>query len=175
MWNNYKMIKNFFARFTWNNIQGGKTMKFYSYEYLQSKIAQNNIVGIVIVGILLLVLLFSLIKYYKNRQDKKYRELSIILVLGTVLAITIGITNYKDKSVSSNQYRSSVQFIEKIAEHLNIEKTRIYINSEASIENSFVKIDDTYYRVISSGKKDDYLLEKIDLVDPVVEKVEVNK
>lgn len=150
-------------------------MKFYSYEYLQSKIAQNNIVGIVIVGILLLVLLFSLIKYYKNRQDKKYRELSIILVLGTVLAITIGITNYKDKSISSNQYRSSVQFIEKIAEHLNIEKTRIYINSEASIENSFVKIDDTYYRVISSGKKDDYLLEKIDLVDPVVEKVEVKR
>ena len=150
-------------------------MKFYSYEYLQRKIEQNNLVGIVIVGLLILVLLFSLIKYYKNRQDKKYRELSIILVLGTVLAITIGITNYKDKSVSSNQYRSSVQFIEKIAEHLNIEKTRIYINSEASIENSFVKIDDTYYRVISSGKKDDYLLEKIDLVDPVVEKVEVNK
>ena len=150
-------------------------MKFYSYEYLQSKIAQNNIVGIAIVGILLSVLLFTLIKYYKNRQDTKYRELSIILVLGIVLAITIGITNYKDKSVSSNQYRSSVQFIEKIAEHLNVEKTRIYINSEASIENSFVKIDDTYYRVISSGKKDDYLLEKIELVDPVVEKVEVNK
>ena len=41
---------------------GGKTMKFYSYEYLQSKIAQNNIVGIAIVGILLSVLLFTLIK-----------------------------------------------------------------------------------------------------------------
>ena len=150
-------------------------MKFYSYEYLQSKIAQNNVVGIVVTGMLLLVLLFSLFKYYKNRQDIKYRELSIILVLGTVLAITTGITNYKDKSVSSNQYRNSVQFIEKIAKHLNVEKTRIYINSEASIENSFVKIDNTYYRVISSGKKDDYLLEKIELVDPVVEKVEVNK
>ena len=150
-------------------------MKFYSYEYLQSKIAQNNIVGIVIVGILLLVLLFSLAKYYKNRQDTKYRELSIILVLGTILAATIGIGNYQDKSISSTQYRSSVKFIEKIADHLNVEKTRIYINSEASIENSFVKIDDTYYRVISSGKKDDYLLEKIDLIDPVVEKVEVKK
>ena len=150
-------------------------MKFYSYEYLQSKIAQNNIVGIVIVGVLLLVLLFSIAKYYKNKQDTKYRELSIILVLGTILAVTIGIGNYQDKSISSNQYRSSVQFIEKIADHLNVEKTRIYINSEVSIENSFVKIDDSYYRVISSGKKDDYLLEKIDLIDPVVEKVEVNK
>ena len=150
-------------------------MKFYSYEYLQSKIEQNNIVGIVIVGALLLVLLFSIAKYYKNKQDTKYRELSIILVLGTILAVTIGIGNYQDKSISSNQYRSSVQFIEKIADHLNVEKTRIYINSEVSIENSFVKIDDSYYRVISSGKKDDYLLEKIDLIDPVVEKVEVNK
>ena len=150
-------------------------MKFYSYEYLQSKIEQNNLVGLVIVVILLLVLFFSLVKYYKNKQDTKYRELSIILVLGTILATTIGIGNYKDKSVSSNQYRSSVQFIEKIAKHLNVEKTRIYINSEASIENSFVKIDNTYYRVISSGKKDDYLLEKIELIDPVVEKVEVNK
>ena len=150
-------------------------MKFYSYEYLQSKIEQNNIVGIVIVGVLLLVLLFSMAKYYKNKQDTKYRELSIILVLGTILAVTIGIGNYQDKSISSNQYRSSVQFIEKIANHLNVEKTRIYINSEVSIENSFVKIDDSYYRVISSGKKDDYLLEKIDLIDPVVEKVEVNK
>lgn len=150
-------------------------MKFYSYEYLQSKIEQNNIVGIVIVGVLLLVLLFSIAKYYKNKQDTKYRELSIILVLGTILAVTIGIGNYQDKSISSNQYRSSVQFIEKIADHLNVEKTRIYINSEVSIENSFVKIDDSYYRVISSGKKDDYLLEKIDLIDPVVEKMEVNK
>ena len=150
-------------------------MKFYSYEYLQSKIEQNNIVGIVIVGVLLLVLLFSIAKYYKNKQDTKYRELSIILVLGTMLAVTIGIGNYQDKSISSNQYRSSVQFIEKIADHLNVEKTRIYINSEVSIENSFVKIDDSYYRVISSGKKDDYLLEKIDLIGPVVEKVEVNK
>ena len=150
-------------------------MKFYSYEYLQSKIEQNNIVGIVIVGVLLLVLFFSIAKYYKNKQDTKYRELSIILVLGTILAATIGIGNYQDKSISSNQYRSSAQFIEKIANHLNVEKTRIYINSEISIENSFVKIDDSYYRVISSGKKDDYLLEKIDLIDPVVEKVEVNK
>jgi len=58
---------------------------------------------------------------------------------------------------------------------LNIDKTHIYINSEASIENSFVKVDNTYYRVISSGKKDEYLLEKIELVDPVIEKVEVNK
>ena len=150
-------------------------MKFYSYDYLQSKLQQNNLISYIIIAVLIVILCITLIKYYKNRQDTKYRELSIILVLSTLLAVGISINEYKSNAVSSNQYKSSIHFIEKISTDLNIDKTHIYINSEASIENSFVKVDNTYYRVISSGKKDEYLLEKIELVDPVIEKVEVNK
>ena len=150
-------------------------MKFYSYDYLQSKLQQNNLLSYIIIGVLIVILCITLIKYYKNRQDTKYRELSIILVLSTLLAVGISINEYKSNAVSSNQYKSSIHFIEKISNDLNIDKTHIYINNEASIENSFIKVDNTYYRVISSGKKDEYLLEKIELVDPVIEKVEVNK
>lgn len=150
-------------------------MKFYSYDYLQSKLQQNNLLSYIIIAVLIVILCITLIKYYKNRQDTKYRELSIILVLSTLLAVGISINEYKSNAVSSNQYKNSIHFIEKISNDLNIDKTHIYINSEASIENSFVKVDNTYYRVISSGKKDEYLLEKIELVDPVIEKVEVNK
>ena len=150
-------------------------MKFYSYDYLQSKLQQNNLISYIIIAVLIVILCITLIKYYKNRQDTKYRELSIILVLSTLLAVGISINEYKSNVVSSNQYKSSIHFIGKISNDLNIDKTHIYINSEASIENSFVKVDNAYYRVISSGKKDEYLLEKIELVDPVIEKVEVNK
>ena len=150
-------------------------MKFYSYDYLQSKLQQNNLICYIIIAVLIVILCITLIKYYKNRQDRKYRELSIILVLSTLLAVGVSINEYKSNAVSSNQYKSSIHFIEKISNDLNIDKTHIYINSEASIENSFVKVDNTYYRVISSGKKDEYLLEKIELIDPVIEKVEVNK
>lgn len=150
-------------------------MKFYSYDYLQSKLQQNNLLSYIIIAVLIVILCITLIKYYKNRQDTKYRELSIILVLSTLLAVGISINEYKSNAVSSNQYKSSIHFIEKISNDLNIDKTHIYINNEASIENSFIKVDNTYYRVISSGKKDEYLLEKIELVDPVIEKVEVNK
>lgn len=150
-------------------------MKFYSYDYLQSKLQQNNLLSYIIITVLIVILFITLIKYYKNRQDTKYRELSIILVLSTLLAVGVSINEYKSNAVSSNQYKSSIHFIEKISNDLNIDNTHIYINSEASIENSFVKVDNTYYRVISSGKKDEYLLEKIELVDPVIEKVEVNK
>ena len=150
-------------------------MKFYSYDYLQSKLQQNNLISYIIIAVLIVILCITLIKYYKNRQDTKYRELSIILVLSTLLAVGVSINEYKSNAVSSNQYKSSIHFIGKISNDLNIDKTHIYINSEASIENSFVKVDNTYYRVISSGKKDEYLLEKIELIDPVIEKVEVNK
>lgn len=150
-------------------------MKFYSYDYLQSKLQQNNLLSYIIIGVLIVILCITLIKYYKNRQDTKYRELSIILVLSTLLVVGVSVNEYKSNAVSSNQYKSSIHFIEKISNDLNIDKKHIYINSEASIENSFVKVDNTYYRVISSGKKDEYLLEKIELVDPVIEKVEVNK
>ena len=150
-------------------------MKFYSYDYLQSKLQQNNLISYIIIAVLVVILCITLIKYYKNRQDTKYRELSIILVLSTLLAVGVSVNEYKSNAVSSNQYKSSIHFIEKISNDLNIDKIHIYINSEASIENSFVKVDNTYYRVISSGKKDEYLLEKIELVDPVIEKVEVNK
>lgn len=150
-------------------------MKFYSYDYLQSKLQQNNLLSYIIIAVLIVILCITLIKYYKNRQDTKYRELSIILVLSTLLVVGVSVNEYKSNAVSSNQYKSSIHFIEKISNDLNIDKTHIYINSEASIENSFVKVDNTYYRVISSGKKDEYLLEKIELVDPVIEKVEVNK
>ena len=150
-------------------------MKFYSYDYLQSKLQQNNLISYIIIAVLIVILCITLIKYYKNRQDTKYRELSIILVLSTLLAVGVSVNEYKSNAVSSNQYKSSIHFIEKISNDLNIDKTHIYINSEASIENSFVKVDNTYYRVISSGKKDEYLLEKIELIDPVIEKVEVNK
>ena len=150
-------------------------MKFYSYEYLLNKIDQSNTITYVIGGFLLLIIIVSLFKYYKNRQDSKYRELAIIMVVGIFLLIGIQISDYQSNSISANQYKSSVKFIEGVSEKLNIDKTHIYINSEASIENSFLKIDDNYYRVISSENKDDYLLEKIELVEPIVEKVEVKK
>ena len=150
-------------------------MKFYSYEYLLNKIDQSNTITYVTGGFLLLVIIVSLFKYYKNRQDSKNRELAIITILGSFLLIGIQVSDYQSNSISANQYKSSIEFIEGVSEKLNIDKKHIYINSEASIENSFLKIDDNYYRVISNGKKGDYLLEKIELVEPIVEKVEVKR
>ena len=76
-------------------------MKFYSYDYLQSKLQQNNLISYIIIAVLIVILCITLIKYYKNRQDTKYRELSIILVLSTLLVVGVSVNEYKSNAVSS--------------------------------------------------------------------------
>ena len=49
---------------------------------LLNKIDQSNTITYIIGGCLLLIIIGSLFKYYKNRQDSKYRELAIIMVVG---------------------------------------------------------------------------------------------
>ena len=127
-------------------------MKFYSYEYLLNKIDKSNTITYVIGGFLLLIIIVSLFKYYKNRQDSNYRELAIIMILGIFLLIGIQVSDYQSNSISANQYKSSIEFIEGVSEKLNIDKKHIYINRKITT-NTFLKINDDYYRVISSGKK----------------------
>ena len=149
-------------------------MRFYSYEYMLSKVAATNKIQLILGAILIVILAISLWKYYKNKQDSKYRELAIIMVMGIFLIIGVEISQYQSTTITSDQYKQSVKFIEDVSKHLNIEKNKIYINSEAAIDGAIVKVEENYYRVLSSSIKGEYLLEKINLVEPNIEKVEVN-
>lgn len=71
--------------------------------------------------------------------------------------------------------KSEVTLLKNISEYFNITKEEIFINSESKIEGAIIKVKDDYYRVINSGKKDDYILEKMTLIEPKIELVEVNK
>lgn len=83
--------------------------------------------------------------------------------------------SYTKTKISTNQYKSEVTLLKNISEYFNITKEEIFINSESKIEGAIIKVKDDYYRVINSGKKDDYILEKMTLIEPKIELVEVNK
>lgn len=70
-----------------------------------------------------------------------------------ILSIGIGVSNYQANYVSPNRHRKSVWFAERVLQCLNIDKDHIYINRKIITANIFLKINDDYYRVISSGKK----------------------
>ena len=76
---------------------------------------------------------------------------------------------------NDNRYRQAVHFIEVVAEDLKTDKENIYINTSASIDGALVRIGTLYFRVISGDNGENYLLEKIDLENPKVELIEVNK
>mgnify|MGYP001697129629 CR=1 FL=1 len=69
-----------------------------------------------------------------------------------ILSIGIGVSNYQANYVSLNRYKKSEYFTERVSQRLNIDKKHIYINRKITT-NTFLKINDDYYRVISSGKK----------------------
>lgn len=70
-----------------------------------------------------------------------------------ILSIGIDVSNYQANYVSLNRYKKSEYFTERVSQHLNIDKKYIYINRKITTTNIFLKINDDYYRVISSGKK----------------------
>lgn len=150
-------------------------MKFYSYEYLLNKVGQNNIIQLIIMTICITILIFALYKYYKDKSDTKFRELAIIMILGVLFLVGINVDSYTKTKISTNQYKSEITLLKNISEHFNVGNDEVFINNESSIEGAIVKVKDEYYRVINSGKKDDYILEKITLIEPKIEIVEVNK
>ena len=70
-----------------------------------------------------------------------------------ILSIGIGVSNYQANYVSLNRYKKSEWFTERVSQRLNIDKKHIYINRKITTTNTFLKINDDYYRVINSGKK----------------------
>ena len=70
-----------------------------------------------------------------------------------ILSTGIGVSNHQANYVSLNRYKKSECFTERVSQRLNIDKKYIYINRKITTTNIFLKINDDYYRVISSGKK----------------------
>ena len=150
-------------------------MRFYSYNYLLEQIAKFDWWGAALTIFLIICLIITMYKYHQRQKETKFRELSIILWLGSVIVICIKISQYRVTQVNDNQYRRAIRFIEEVAEDLNTDKENIYINTSASIDGALVRVGTLYYRVISGDNGENYLLEKIDLYNPKIEIIEVKK
>ncbi|WP_303974362.1 DUF3290 family protein [Streptococcus merionis] len=150
-------------------------MRFYSYDYVLSQISSSNwVLGGIILVILVAVAVVSF-QYYYRKKDSKYRELFIILIIGLMLSILIGISQFQTNQASNSQYQTSLHFIEVVSNELDVDKTDVYVNTSAETDGAIVKVGNQFYRAISGSDPDTYLLEKMDLYKADVELVEVEK
>ena len=82
-------------------------MKFYSYEYVLSKISQQNWTLIIVSTLLVIVTVFFAFKAFKDKKESKFRELSIISILTLTAFVLLSITNFQTSQSNDNQFRSS--------------------------------------------------------------------
>lgn len=149
-------------------------MKFYSYEYLLSRIEVTNWLQITFAAISALLLLFALLMSFRDKKTSKYRELSLIALLLVVIAIGVHINNYQSHKRIDDQYSTALRVVEQVSELLGVDKDELYINTQAARDGAIVKTkDDRYYRIISVDS--DVLLEKMELYNPQIEIVDVDQ
>jgi Protein of unknown function (DUF3290). len=149
-------------------------MKFYSYEYLQEHILSANIFQTAILIIFFGIVIFSIFMYFKSNGDSKYRELIILFMIAIVLFICLKINDYRNFSAINSSYYDSINIVEKASEKLGLPKNEIYVTR--SNDNNLgvvIKTKDWYYRVIKSGNT--YIFEKINILNPDIQLVEVKK
>ncbi|MCB4999685.1 DUF3290 domain-containing protein [Streptococcus mutans] len=138
-------------------------MTFYSYNYVLSRINQQNWITVTISALLLLVTGFFAFKAYRNKRDTKFRELVIISILSLFAVILIGISIFQTNQASNNQFQTSLHFIEVISKDLEVDKSEVYVNTSAATDGTIVKVGKNFYRAMSGSNPDKYLLEKIEL------------
>lgn len=138
-------------------------MTFYSYNYVLSRINQQNWITVTISALLLLVTGFFAFKAYRNKRDTKFRELLIISILSLFAVILIGISTFQTNQASNNQFQTSLHFIEVISKDLRVDKSEVYVNTSAATDGTIVKVGKNFYRAMSGSNPDKYLLEKIEL------------
>ena len=149
-------------------------MKFYSYEYLLSRIEVTNWLQITFAAIAALLLLFALVMSFRDKKTTKYRELSLIALLLVLVTISVHINNYQSHKRIDDQYSTALRVIEQVAVLLEEDKTDLYINTQAARDGAIIKTkEDQFYRIISVDEN--VLLEKMDVYNPQIEIVDVEK
>ena len=149
-------------------------MKFYSYEYLQVHILSANIFQTAILIIFFGIVIFSIFMYFKSNGDSKYRELIILFMIAIVLFVCLKINDYRNFSAINSSYYDSINIVEKASEKLGLPKNEIYVTR--SNDNNIgivIKTKDWYYRVIKSDNT--YMFERLNILNPDIELVEVKK
>lgn len=123
-------------------------MKFYSYEFLLRRNIGMNRVQLVIAAVLFLVLLFNGIRYFKDKQISRYRELALIALL---LLITMGllqINRYREMQASGQRAKLAIHSVERIAKELDVPAEEVFLNATEFSGNPIIFAKGKYYRVL---------------------------
>lgn len=146
-------------------------MKFYSYEYLVRRNITMDKIHLLILGIVFAVLIFSLVRYYRNKRDTRYRELALIALFCMVFLGLLQLNKAIDLENTSKQSNAVLKSVEHIAQGLHVEAKDVYINTTLMKGEPLINVNGFFYRVILINDSD-YVLEPINLMSSNISLIE---
>ena len=146
-------------------------MKFYSYEYLLRRNITIGRIQLIIIAIRFVFLIFSLLRYYKNKRDTKYRELALIALFCIIFLGLLQLNRVIELQNTDKQYQTVLRSVQSIAKGLRVQEKEVYINTTQMRGEPLICVDDAYYRVITVNDNN-YVLDPIELIGSNIELIE---
>lgn len=140
-------------------------MTFYTLQYLQNQREVNQLVIYSLSALGLLILLFAVLMYSRNRFDTKYRDISIIMLLVMFFLFGLSYSNYEQHRTQTLSTSQVQPFLRSVARDEGVSTKDVAVNSRSLVEGIIVKVKDKYYRVELSVDRNSYELARTHLIN----------
>ena len=140
-------------------------MTFYTLQYLQNQREVNQLVIYTLAAIGLVILLFAVLMYSRNRLDTKYRDISIIMLLVMLFLFGLGYSNYEQHRTQTLTTSQVQPFLRSVAREEGVSTKDVAVNSRSLVDGIIVKVKDKYYRVELSVDRNSYKLARTHLIN----------
>src|SRR5699024_6293977 len=98
----------------------GRTMQFYTYQYLVENQAKFPYLRVVIITVLALSVLGLSVRYLRNKGEIKYKDLAVIAGTMLILFLALQFNDYTNFKTSVQQSGQQGELVKKIAHSLKV-------------------------------------------------------
>lgn len=140
-------------------------MDFYTYSYLQTHQQTITVVSYGIILGALLLILYYLLRYLHHRLITRYRDLSIVFLLFTL--ILLGTQIEQLTYVHKNQWQSSqiLPFIEAVAQDRNLSKNQVMVNQTTLNNGMLIRFKGYDYQLQLNNDHNSYTLQRAHIIN----------
>ena len=140
-------------------------MDFYTYSYLQTHQQTITVVSYGIILGALLLILYYLLRYLHHRLITRYRDLSIVFLLFTL--ILLGTQIEQLTYVHKNQWQSSqiLPFIEAVAQDHNLSKNQVMVNQTTLNNGMLIRFKGYDYQLQLNNDHNSYILQRAHIIN----------
>ena len=140
-------------------------MNFYTLDYITRTQSTGLIVRSAIIIVLLAVVILTSVKFMKDRMKTRLRDISIGIVVLTVILLGIQVEHYTQNNRDFSQSHVLLKFIESVATDYNVSPYNVMVNSTTLKDGIIVRYNDEDYTVHLNADNNSYTLERTHIIN----------